>query len=76
MNLEIGLATPEDIDRINERLAKASPEAAYALGLLTALTLRYAAKMPDVILDGAMTVKTMPEALEYAKAVWELRDDE
>jgi hypothetical protein len=64
------------IEEINERLPKAKPEAAYALGLLSVMVFRHGVRMPAVILDGALGVKTLPEAFEYAKAVWGLRERE
>lgn len=64
------------LDEINERLPKASPVAAYALGLLSVMVFRHGVRMPAIVLDGAIGVKTITEALEYASAVWGLRDRE
>lgn len=75
LNLESGEAT-RHIEEINERLPKATPEAAYALGLLSIMVFRHGVRMPTALLDGAMGVKTLKEAFTYAAAVWGLRDRE
>jgi hypothetical protein len=75
LNLESGQAT-RHIEEINARLPKATPEAAYALGLLSVMVFRHGVRMPTALLDAAMTMTTIKGALEFASMIWGLRDRE
>lgn len=58
--------SPSDMDKL------ASPAAAFALGLLSMMALRQGVEIPNVILDGAMSMTTFDEARGYASAVRQL----
>lgn len=52
----------QHLEQVNARLPKASPHAAYALGMLTIVHIETGKPIPTVLLDAAMEVTSLADA--------------